>query len=267
MRISVVLLTAILLIAGCGPANDSASGDGQAPDSSAAAERDQATGLMPGAGEPGDGDGARKGVSGEGLRPGGTTHVFDCGAPGADSISVTMRVDSTRAWLWLPQDIRMQPVRLEQLEAASGARYEGSFDDTPVGVWNKGQEAIFEIGTQRYDSCTRNNYRSVWEDAKLGGIDFRALGNEPGWLVDVYVDDRFDVQWRYGERTAELPYMRPEMPDESTTVFRSETDEHSHVMTLKAGGCTDTMSGFAFPVAVTIRIDGSEYTGCGRPLH
>jgi len=101
MRISVVFLTSILLIAGCGRANDSASGDGPGTDSTANSEQ--------------------SGVPGEGLLPGGTTHVFDCGAPGADSISVTVRVDSTRAWVWLPQDIRIQPVRLEQVEAASGA--------------------------------------------------------------------------------------------------------------------------------------------------
>lgn len=268
MRSAALLLTAFFLFAGCESSDDSAADNGQLTDSSATSDQMYADGFVPGSGEPGDGRGdAQAGVPGEGLLPGGTTHVFDCGAADMDSISVTVRVDSTTAWIWLPQDIHMQPVRLEQMEAASGARYGGTFDETQVLFWNKGQEAVLEIGPERYDSCSRNNHRSVWEDAKLDGVDFRALGNEPGWIVDVYVGERFDVQWRYGERTADLPYVDPEMPDDSTTVFRSETDEHSLVMTLEAGGCTDSMSGFAFPVAVTILVDGSEYTGCGRPLH
>lgn len=245
-------------MSGCRSADDAGNGAGiDAPSDTTAAtppaqQQPQLAGITP-----------TNDVAGQGLLPGAETHVFDCAAPGVDSLTVTVRVDSTEAMLWAPTDGAVEPVRLERVESTGGARYE---NDEAMFL-RTGQEATLVVDGVRYTGCTRNNYRSVWEDAKLDGVDFRALGNEPGWIVDVYVGDRFDVQWRYGERTAELPYVDPDMPNDSTTVFTSETADHSLVMTLKAGGCTDSMSGFAFPIAVTIGIDGSEYTGCGRPLH
>lgn len=260
MRTAVILIFTSLLIAGCRSANDRpADGDvpadtmaSTAPATPSAPEQRRSAGIVP------TGD-----VPGQGLLPDGKTHVFDCAAPDVDSLSVTVRVDSTEAMIWIPTDGATEPVSLERAQSADGARYENE----EVMFWNRGEEATLVVDGVRYESCARNNYRSVWEDARLDGIDFRALGNEPGWIVDIHAGDRFDVQWRYGERTATLPYADPETPDDSTTVFQTETADHSLSMTITAGGCTDSMSGISFPAAVTIRIDGSEYTGCGRPLH
>ena len=30
----------------------------------------------------------------------------------------------------------------------------------------------------------------TWETARAAGVDFRAIGQEPGWIVDVYTQDR-----------------------------------------------------------------------------
>lgn len=262
MRATSALLIALLLISGCRSADDAGddASSGVAIDTTAATmpeqQQPQTAGFVP------TGD-----VVGQGVLPGGETHVFDCAAPDVDSLTVTVRVDSTEAMLWAPTDGAVDPVRLERVESTDSARYENDNPDQQAMFLSTGQEATFVVDGVRYTGCTRNNYRSVWEDAKLDGVDFRALGNEPGWIVDVYAGDRFDVQWRYGERTADLPYVDPDIPDDSTTIFRSETADHSLVMTLRAGGCTDSMSGIAFPFSVSIEIDGSEYTGCGRPLH
>ena len=30
----------------------------------------------------------------------------------------------------------------------------------------------------------------TWETARAAGVDFRAVGQEPGWIVDIYTQDR-----------------------------------------------------------------------------
>ena len=258
------LFLAVCMLAGCRTGDDAPQDATPAEDATPARDSLQSAGIVP-AGD----------VPGQGLLPGGQTHVFDCTdsetGSAAGVVPVTFRVDSTAAWLWLPHDVRIEPVSMQHVRSASGARYEGTFDGESVVFWNQGQEARLEIGDTVYGSCVRDNYRSVWEKAKLDGVDFRAVGNEPGWLVDIYSGDRFDVQWRYGERTAVLPYTEPNLDgdaaQDSVTVFRSQTADHTFEMTIVGGGCTDSMSGHEFAASVTIVIDGSEYTGCGRPLH
>jgi putative lipoprotein len=202
-------------------------------------------------------------VPGEGHLPDAETFVFDCSPDSGRAFSFTVRVDTTSAWLWLPPSMRVEPVRLHAVRSASGARFEGE----DVVFWNKGEEALLEVNGRSFPGCTVDHYRSVWEHAKLNGVDFRAVGNEPGWVLDIYQGDRFDLEWRYGERTAVLPYTEPGADAGGATTYRSETDEHALVVTITGGGCTDSMSGKSFDARVTIRIDGSEYTGCGRALH
>lgn len=52
-------------------------------------------------------------------------------------------------------DLRLgdESFRLNQVRSASGARYEGQSGNSPVLFWNKGREAILEIGGQSYPTC------------------------------------------------------------------------------------------------------------------
>jgi hypothetical protein len=34
-------------------------------------------------------------------------------------------------------------------------------------------------------NCVEDSYASVWEDAKLRGVDYRGTGNEPAWIVEM----------------------------------------------------------------------------------
>ena len=52
-------------------------------------------------------------------------------------------------------DLRLGDERfqLKQVRSGSGARFEGLSDNRPVLFWNKGREAILEIGGQTYPTC------------------------------------------------------------------------------------------------------------------
>jgi hypothetical protein len=71
-------------------------------------------------------------------------------------------------------------VSLPPVTAASGARYWGG----GVTFWSKGPEAGLEMPGATRSGCHGRPAGNPWEEALLLGIDFRALGQEPGWVLD-----------------------------------------------------------------------------------
>ena len=110
--------------------------------------------------------------------------------------------------------------------------------------------------------------RAVWEDAKLRGVDFRALGNEPGWYVEIDDGARITLVTDYGETRVETPAPVPDVgPRASRTTYAVQTEAHDLIITIEGRACQDNMSGEAFPSTVVVTLDGRRYQGCGRALH
>lgn len=72
--------------------------------------------------------------------------------------------------------------------SASGARNEAE----DVLVWTEGTVALLEVGGADYSDCVLDRRASVWEEAKLRGIAFRATGNEPGWHLEIMPGESFE---------------------------------------------------------------------------
>ncbi|MDX1581164.1 MAG: hypothetical protein R3360_06020, partial [Alphaproteobacteria bacterium] len=94
-------------------------------------------------------------------------------------------------------------------------------------------------------------------------IPYRALGQEPGWILKV-AEDSFSLLAQYGE--IEVSGAAPVL----------STTETGHRITAKTGGyeitavvdyqpCHDIMSGEPFPHTVTLTYNGTTVTGCGEP--
>ncbi len=107
----------------------------------------------------------------------------------------------------------------------------------------------------------------VWEAAKQRGVSFRAVGNEPGWLMEITDGDRIRLLLDYAEREVVLPNPGPS-PDQATTstVYRVVTDTLDVTVTIEARACADTMSDERFETTVTVRVGDRTYSGCGRAL-
>lgn len=185
------------------------------------------------------------------------TFVYECG----DGFSFVARIEGERIWLFLPE----MTVPLPHVPSASGAKY----SDGITTFWSDGEEARLEIEGEKPRTCTNNPAKAVWEHAKLSGVDFRAVGNEPGWHLEIssgmksilFVTD-------YGEGRYEFPFVLPLVDDEAgRTEYRSGSGDHEIKIVLECGACRDTMSGEAFETVVTVVFDGREYRGCGRALH
>jgi uncharacterized membrane protein/membrane-bound inhibitor of C-type lysozyme len=183
------------------------------------------------------------------------TMVYECDA--GFTFVATVRNDT--AWVFLPS----VTVSLPHVPSASGARY----SDGTTTLWTKGEEAVLDAPADSIRGCVNNRARAIWEHAKLGGVDFRAVGNEPGWHMELSHDSILLVT-DYGEHRYAFPTPVVEAsPAERRSAYRSSLNGHHLEVLLEARECRDIMSGEAFETTVTVTVDGRILRGCGRALH
>jgi uncharacterized membrane protein len=108
---------------------------------------------------------------------------------------------------------------------------------------------------------------SPWEAARARGVDFRAVGNEPGWFLELDDGVQIVLVSDYGRRRAEAPAPEPTVDEAAREItFSTAARGTSLVVTLSPGPCEDTMSGESFDTTVTVRYGGETLQGCGRAL-
>jgi uncharacterized membrane protein len=150
---------------------------------------------------------------------------------------------------------------LSQVRSASGVKYQ----EGEVAFWTKGEDSTLFIKGQRYGDCQLAPSRAPWEDARRRGVNFRAVGNEPGWSLELkdgqqllYVGDYGGsrvmtsdpgAQWQQGSR-----------------LYHAVTEVDELVLEIANDECHDTMSGELFPSTVTLVVNGKSLQGCGRDL-
>ena len=108
--------------------------------------------------------------------------------------------------------------------------------------------------------------RNVWHAAKLRGVAFRAIGQEPGWLLEMTTGKKILLVTNTGQTRTEYAYVEPEVfQDQHKSVFSVKQDEFK--VTIEGIICTDSMSGENFEVSVFIELNGKTLKGCGRALY
>lgn len=104
----------------------------------------------------------------------------------------------------------------------------------------------------------------AWDEARAAGVDFRAVGQEPGWMLDIYTQTRMRLVWDYGENTADFPLTAPNTTQEGATHYETMLNGRTLSVTIRRSPCQDAMSGEAYPATVEIVVDGRTLQGCGR---
>ncbi|HEY7365168.1 MAG TPA: META domain-containing protein [Methylomirabilota bacterium] len=151
--------------------------------------------------------------------------------------------------------------RLPRLPTASGARYA----DRGVSVWSKGREAILDLDGRVY-RCLENRPRSIREDARARGVEFRASGNEPGWTWELLPDSMVFVGGYGTQRVATPRPARPGRVTPGETVHTARTETHQLTVRIRDNPCVDSMSGDRHASTVEVEVDGKAYRGCGDAL-
>lgn len=114
----------------------------------------------------------------------------------------------------------------------------------------------------KFDEASINN---VWHQAKLRGVAFRAIGQEPGWLLEITNGEEILLVTDYGQKRNRYPYVEPVVYQEER---RTQYVLESYGVTVEIRGehCTDVMSGEEFEVSVSIIMTDRRLEGCGRAL-
>jgi uncharacterized membrane protein len=154
-------------------------------------------------------------------------------------------------------------LHLPRVESASGSRFAsraGSF-------WERDGEAVLELDGTTLSGCRADVETPPWQAARQRGVQFRAIGQEPGWHLEVTDGERIQFVGDYGETTwsARTPHaaVSPGLSSLGWSVQERGESLHVHVTDEP---CFDVMSGEPYPSTVTVRFRGSEHRGCGRFL-
>lgn len=159
-----------------------------------------------------------------------------------------------------------QRLELPGISAASGARYA---DEAGNQFWSRGQdEATLTLTGQERRECVRSDRPSPWDVAADNGVSFRAVGQEPGWLVELQRSDTDDgaasltAHLDYGQRLLEVS----DLESEADSWRGTAADGTSVELTVQERDCADAMSGERFRASATLVVGGQQYEGCGAWL-
>ncbi len=118
-----------------------------------------------------------------------------------------------------------------------------------------------EDPVEREKALAKND---VWHAAKLRGVAFRAVGQEPGWLLEITNGEEILLVTDYGQERMSFAYVQPlEDKKARKTVFQIDATTS---LLIEGKPCIDTMSGESFQVTVTVALGGRVLKGCGRAL-
>lgn len=104
-----------------------------------------------------------------------------------------------------------------------------------------------------------------WDRARARGVGFRAVGNEPGWLVEVGKGGApaLHAELDYGQRKLDIAQAQP-----AGQGYQGQTADGTRIrLEIERMPCTDDMSGKPFPAKTTLHVGDKAYTGCGAFLH
>lgn len=119
----------------------------------------------------------------------------------------------------------------------------------------------YQQAVKREQAIAKND---VWHAAKLKGVSFRAVGQEPAWLMEIYPGDKIFLSRDYGDKADFFNYLTPKVEQaKRRSIF---TLEQQGTVTIEGKPCSDSMSGESFEATVTVTIKGKTLKGCGRAL-
>ena len=97
--------------------------------------------------------------------------------------------------------------------------------------------------------------------------DFRGVGQEPGWQLELRKGSEIRFTYDYGKGTAVTPAPRPSVdPGNGTQTYHAVSEANDLKVVIVPVSCADSMSGRPFPATVTVTLNGRAYRGCGEEL-
>lgn len=131
---------------------------------------------------------------------------------------------------------------------------------------SEGEQAWLTLAGTPERRCARSERASPWNEAAARGVGFRAVGNEPGWFVEVDMGEApaLRATLDYGERTVQV--QRAGALSEGTGYRGKTTDGTPVELSIRHDECHDGMSGEQFEASAQLKVGDKQYQGCGAFL-
>lgn len=208
--------------------------------------------------------------------PSTSSYVFTCDG----NVRFAVRYDrapagataAPAATLRLPESITDREVRLTPDPAASGARYRGRDAAGEVVFWEHQGQATLTMTGAPDRTCRPQEAATPWDESRLLGAEYRAVGQEPGWTLEVDEGRRMAFVGDYGNTRVVTPAPPPVTtaaggpPNANRITYTARTEAHALTLEVVRQECHDAMSGASYPTTAVVKLDGREYRGCGRWL-
>ena len=179
--------------------------------------------------------------------------VYNC----SDNYKFVAEIQKDEAWLFLPS----KTVKAKRDKSASGEKY--SIGN--IVYWSKGYEATLDDGEKRYQ-CKNDGIAATFERAKLSGVAFRAIGNEPGWILEVTSDREVLFLTNLGQDKTHFE-VTEKFSDYSSTEYEMHSNHNVLHVRIENRRCQDTMVERTYESTVYINFDGVNMIGCGKALY
>jgi hypothetical protein len=194
------------------------------------------------------------------------TTVFECRPAGVEPFEFTVRRGAAELALWLPQSFdRAYQVLSEEYV---GTTFTGLYREGDVSVDLADASVELGVGGQRFTGCRENRLRSVWEHAKLSGVNFRATGEDPAWYLEIREGDRMEFRSSRDAGTLRLPMSGIALETNADGArYRAAPGGVAFTVEIDARPCRVADGLGLTGVTVVVTAGGSDFQGCGRPLH
>ena len=184
---------------------------------------------------------------------GATSAGERCGEPGYSSSRVA--TDS-----WLASEYRLSRGSLKPI----GSR--GQIHVMRVSCagspWNAFGNVLLELDRDRALAPWDGAFYELRRDR-----DFHAVGQEPGWQLEIRKGKEIRFTYDYGKGTAITPAPAAHLDtDSGRRTYHVTSAGNELEVVIVPVQCSDSMSGKPFPATVSVTLNGRAYRGCGEEL-
>lgn len=192
----------------------------------------------------------------------GNTMVFDCARAPGEPFELTLRRGPGELALWLPLEFGIPYTVLSQTEP------DGPYREGDVTLVLRDDAADLTVGAAAFTGCSLDPLRSIWEHAKLSGVDFRAAGTDPDWFVEIGAGRSLHFRSRRNDTDVVVATPEPESdPAAMRTVYRAALDSREIEVEIVIASCAPPDVPAMMGSYTEVRLDGMTFVGCGRALH
>ena len=182
-----------------------------------------------------------------------TVFVYNC----TNNYHFVAELKKDEAWLFLP----LKTLKVDKVESNSETIYTS---DNTVFSYN-GHKATLRVDKEHY-SCQNDGITATFEKAKLDGVAFRGIGNEPGWVLEITSDKEVVLITNLGENTTTFEVTEKYLGTHATE-YKMKSIHNTLFVRIENRECKDTMVDKTYESTVYINFDGINMQGCGKSLY